>query len=185
MAGLNRRSPAGVFHLTAMINVYTFRRMASFGAAAGLAAALAFPTNIDARQAAAQATCRITGRATSGQQPLPGVAIAIKSGTALKAATSTDQDGTYGITLTPGQYVISAELTGFSAVEQTITVASNGSSGSDAAAPDRCSQTLNIPMALAPRRPLPAAAASSPANGPTQAPAQTTAAANGGRGAQP
>src|SRR6516164_4662920 len=165
MAALNRRNGAGVFHLTAMINVYILRRIASFGAAASLAVVLALPINIDAKQAPAQAGCRITGHATSGQQPLPGVAISIKSGTALKGATSTDQDGAYGVTLTPGQYTISAELTGFGRVEQPVTVATDGS----------CGQTLNIPMTLAPRQPLPP-----PAPAPTPqgqqasgAPAQT------------
>ena len=144
-----------------MINVYTFRRMASFGAAAGLAVVLALPINIDAKQAPAPGACRITGHATSGPQPLPGVAISIKSGPALKAATSTDQDGSYGVSLTPGQYTIAAELTGFGRVEQTITVATDGSSSSAAATEDKspaaaatgdkCSQTLNIPMTLAPR----------------------------------
>src|SRR5215467_8175133 len=139
MAPLNQPTGTGVFHLTAMINVYTLRRMASFGAAAGLAVALALPINIDAKQAAAaQSACRITGHATSGEQPLPGVAISIKSGTALKAATSTDQDGSYGISLTPGPYTIAAELTGFGRVEQAVTVATDGS----------CAQTVNIPMTL-------------------------------------
>src|SRR6516165_1943374 len=110
-----------------MINVYTLRRMASFGAAAALAVMLAIPINIDAKQAPAQGACRVTGHAASGPQPLPGVAISIKAGTALKAATSTDQDGSFGISLTPGQYTIAAELTGFDRVEQTVTVAADGS----------------------------------------------------------
>jgi hypothetical protein len=182
MAALNRRNGAGVFHLTAMINVYILRRIASFGAAASLAVVLALPINIDAKQAPAQAGCRITGHATSGQQPLPGVAIAIKSGTTLKGATSTDQDGAYAVTLTPGQYTISAELTGFSRVEQAVTVATDGS----------CAQTLNIPMTLAPRQPLPPTPAPAPAPAQqgqpaaaTPATAPTTASAAGGRGAQP
>src|SRR5262249_9953394 len=127
MADLNRWSAVGVIHLTAMINVYTLRRMASFCAAAALAVMLAIPINIDAKQAPAHAACRVTGHATSGQQPLPGVAISIKSGTTLKAATSTDQDGSFSISLTPGQYTIGAELTGFGRVEQTVTVATDGS----------------------------------------------------------
>jgi len=140
-----------------MINVYTLRRMVSFAVAAGLAVALAFPINIDAKQAPAQAGCRVTGHATSGQQPLPGVAISIKSGTSVKAATSTDQDGSYAITLTPGQYTITAELTGFGSVEQMITVAADGT----------CAQTLNIPMTLAPRQPLPTPAPMPAQAGPT------------------
>jgi hypothetical protein len=180
MAPLNQATGTGVFHLTAMINVYTLRRMASFGAAAGLAGILAIPINIDAKQgASAQSACRVTGRATSGEQPLPGVAISIKSGAALKAATSTDQDGSYGVSLTPGQYTIAAELTGFGRIEQTVTVATDGS----------CAQTVNILMKLAPRQPLPppAPAPAPPGQQASSAPAQAPAAAPaaGGRGAQP
>jgi len=158
--------------------------MVSFAVAAGLAVALAFPINIDAKQAPAQAGCRVTGHATSGQQPLPGVAISIKSGTSVKAATSTDQDGSYAITLTPGQYTITAELTGFGSVEQMITVAADGT----------CAQTLNIPMTLAPRQPLPTPAPMPAQAGPTAqgqqaaATAPTTSAtpdSGRGRGAQP
>src|SRR5262249_37537505 len=177
MAALNHRDRIGVFHLTAMINLYSLRGMASVGAAACLAVVLGLPTNIDAKQAPAQGTCRVTGHATSAQQPLPGVAISIKSGTTLKAATSTDQDGSYGITLTPGQYTVTADLTGFGRVEQTITIVADGS----------CPQTFNIPMTLAPRQPLPQAAPASTTT-PAIAPAaggRGTQRTGGGRGAPP
>src|SRR5579863_9785998 len=41
--------------------------------------------------------CRIGGRVTSGNVPLPGVSVVVHVGDALRAATSTDLDGTYTI----------------------------------------------------------------------------------------
>src|SRR5690242_8764865 len=156
-----------------MTTVYILRRMAGFGAAAAVALAFALPIDIDARQAPAQGACRITGHATSASQPLPGVAIAVKSGTALRVATSTDVDGGYGVNLAPGQYTLTAELTGFTHLDQPITVSADAT----------CAQTVNLTMTLAPRQPL------APAPLPAAAVSQQAAAANapngGGRGAQP
>src|SRR5262249_30697016 len=84
---------------------------------------------------------------------------------------------------------ISAELTGFGRVEQTVTVATDGSSGSAAATADKCAQTLNIPMTLAPRQPLappaPIPAPTPQGRQPASLAASATAPAAGRRGAQP
>ena len=145
--------------------------MACFGAATALAAAVGLPINIDAQQAPAQGVCRITGHASSGSQTLPGVAITVKSGDTLKLATSTDAEGGYAINLTPGNYTITGELTGFTRVEQTVTVATDGA----------CTRSINLSMNLAPRQPLPATP-STPST-PQQS-AAVTPATGAGRGAQ-
>ncbi|HEY2433199.1 MAG TPA: TonB-dependent receptor [Vicinamibacterales bacterium] len=178
-----------------MVTFYVSRGTA--GLAAGLmgAVALVAPIGLDARQQQTGA-CRITGHAKSAGAPLPGVALTIKSGTAAKGSTSTDVDGGFGFTLAPGQYTVSAELTGFGAIEQPITVVEAAS----------CAQTLDLSMSLAPRNAptvaanggagaaAPTATPTSPARAGAPAAPGTTAAANGrggapgagrGRGAQP
>jgi hypothetical protein len=129
--------------------------------------ALAVMNPLDAQQAPA-GVCRITGRATSGTTPLPGVAIAVKSGDTVKGVTSTETDGGFGMTLTPGAYSIAAELTGFSRAQQTVTIPADGN----------CSQVVNFSLTLAPRAPLPAAPRGTP-----QATAPAAGAAPGARGA--
>ncbi|HXG69511.1 MAG TPA: TonB-dependent receptor, partial [Gemmatimonadaceae bacterium] len=90
------------------------------------------------------ATCRLTGRASHGSAPLPGVSlVALARGTVV-ATTSTDPDGSYQITIAPGTYLVKAELTGFTAFESTVNL--------DA---EPCAQTLQIQLALAPRTPRP------------------------------
>jgi len=107
--------------------------------------AVALMNPLDARQS--PGACRVSGRATSGTTPLPGVSITIKTADS-SHATSTEADGGYAINLAPGQYRLSAELTGFSRVEHALTIAADGS----------CAQTLNLSLPLAPRQPLPASA---------------------------
>ena len=92
------------------------RRRASAAAICGAIACWVF-----APVAAIQSgTCRVTGRATSGTTPLPGVSIAAVAGDAIEAVTSTEVDGTYQLVLEPGAYRLSAELSGFSRGEQTV-----------------------------------------------------------------
>jgi hypothetical protein len=158
------------------------------GFAAGLMAAVALMAPVEGQQAPA-GSCRITGHAASGSTPLPGVALTIKSGTTVKGATSTDIDGGYAFTLTPGEYTLSAELTGFGRVERPLVVA--------AGAGNACAQTVDLSLSLAPREAAPAAplASRSRAGAAANATATTpnaggrgTAAATpgrGGRGAQP
>ncbi len=116
----------------------------------------------------------MTGHASAANQPLPGVAISVKSGDTLKLATSTDAEGGYAINLTPGTYTLTAELTGFTHAEQTVTVATDST----------CAQTIDLPMSLGPRQPLPAPAAAPAASTPQQSAANTTP-AGAGRGTQP
>jgi hypothetical protein len=59
---------------------------------------------IDAQQASAlvgAAGCRITGRVTSGAQPIPGVSLVLRTGDLVRGATSTDLDGRYSIVVPP------------------------------------------------------------------------------------
>lgn len=106
------------------------------------AAAAASPLlQADAAQGGATAACRISGRATSGGTPLPGVAIALEAGGRLAAATSTDIDGSYHIAAAPGAYRVAAGLTGFTPVEREIV-----------AAGEACARTVDFELALLPRR---------------------------------
>ncbi|HEX9366319.1 MAG TPA: carboxypeptidase regulatory-like domain-containing protein, partial [Vicinamibacterales bacterium] len=156
------------------------RRTAGVGAGVMLAFALLNP--LGAQQAPPAGVCRVTGRATSGSTALPGVAIAVKTGDAVKGMTSTETDGGFGLTLTPGTYSLSADLTGFSRVEHAVTIPAEGA----------CSQVVNFALALAPRNALPAVQrapqqgtapiAGAPTGGRSAVPAQIAA---GGRGASP
>ena len=75
--------------------------------------------------------------------------------------------------LTPGQYTLSAELTGFGRVEQPVVVSDSN-----------CTQTVDLTLSLAPRQ-----AARGTQSGPLSATSRTTTqqatAAGGGRGATP
>jgi trimeric autotransporter adhesin len=97
--------------------------------------------------------CRITGRATSGNVPLPGVSISVQAADALKAATSTDSDGRFLIVFAPGVTLhLAADLTGFLRVEREITLS----------APP-CDTTVDFTLSLRPRaEPAPAGATGAP-----------------------
>ena len=69
------------------------------------------------------AGCRVTGTVTAGTTPLPGVAIVVRVGDAVKAATSTDTDGKFAILFGPNAtYRVSAEMMAFAPVEQELTL---------------------------------------------------------------
>ena len=148
---------------------YAPRRTAGFSA--GLLMALALMNPLDARQAPGRGACRISGHAMSGTTPLPGVAIAVKTANTLRVATSTEIDGGYALNLPPGEYTISADLTGFTRVERPLIVAAEGA----------CTQTIDLTMTLAPRQSAPTTRPSMPATPG----AQRGAGANGQRGAAP
>ena len=85
--------------------------------------------------------CRVTGRALSGTAPLPGVAIVVRVGEAVRAATSTDAEGKFTILFGPSAtYHVSAELMAFGKAEQDLTLG---------ALP--CDTTLDFQLALRPR----------------------------------
>ena len=84
------------------------------------------------------ARCRVTGRVVSGIVPLPGVSIVVRGDGAVKAATSTDTDGTYTILFTPAAaYDVSADLPGFATVNRELVLG---------AAP--CDRTLDLQLTL-------------------------------------
>lgn len=100
-------------------------------------------------------SCVITGRAAAGTTPLPGVAIVAKAGTAVKAATSSDIDGTYKIIVPAGAtYHLSAELTAFSVFQRDVTVVASS-----------CDTTIDIPLTFAPKSVAPTTAAGGRAAG--------------------
>ncbi len=123
---------------------------------------------IDAQQGAVAGACRISGKATSGTTPLPGVSVTVQADGAVKGATSTDTDGTYHVNLPIGSYRLGAELTGFAKVERDLSV-------TDAT----CTQTVDLQLALGPRQPV----AQTASRGAAAAPAE--AGAGSGRSSQP
>src|SRR3954470_4749434 len=127
------------------------------GSSAGLLMALVLMNPLDARQAPGNGTCRVTGHARSGPTALPGVAIALMAGETLRLSTSTDTDGGYAVNVSPGEYTIAAELTGFTRVERPLVVAAGGA----------CAQTIDLTLTLAPRQTAPStpAAARAPQRG--------------------
>src|SRR5438874_223694 len=146
-----------------MSNLHSVRWPAVLGASIVITIALMIP--MDALQGTAPGSCRIAGHVMSGTSPLPGVAISVKSGGAPRVVTSTDVDGGFSVSLTPGQYVLAAELTGFTRIEQPLTVATGTG---------ECGQPLNLAMALAPR-----SARAAPSSAPAAAAQANTAAARG------
>jgi hypothetical protein len=120
--------------------------------------------------------CRVTGRAVSAGVPLPGVSIVIRGDGAVKAATSTDLDGTYTILFAPdAAYDVSADLPGFSPITREVTFG---------AAP--CDRTLDLQLTLKSRDE--AAAPSAPEGAPRPGNGRGRGGANqtaGGRGGAP
>ena len=85
--------------------------------------------------------CRISGRVTSGNVPLPGVSIVVHAGGVLRGATSTGIDGSYTIFFAPNAaYQVSADLAGFTGAARDLALA----------APP-CDDTVDFELALAPR----------------------------------
>jgi hypothetical protein len=135
--------------------------------AAGTALAFTRMGPVDARQQSAASACRVSGRAVSGNLPLPGVSVLVRADDAVKAATSTDPDGSYHLALPAGIYALTAELTGFVRVDKPLTIG-----------PAPCDQTVDFALTLAPRGPI---ASPSPAPAAPGAAASTST----GRGAAP
>ncbi len=138
---------------------------------AALAAAVAALPPIAAVQAQPDTRCRIEGTTKSGSLPLPGVAIVVKSGNTAAAATSSEGSGRFQITVAPGTYRLTAELTGFVAAERELT-----------AGPGSCGQAIDFQLAIEPRAARAAGAtASAGAAASPAAPAPGRGAAPGAR----
>src|SRR4051812_49255204 len=98
----------------AQANSYPCTRLAIVLIAGAAAAVTTSPTVYGRiEQAVPAGSCRISGRAMAAAVPLPGVAVLVRTGDALKAATSTDTDGAYRLNVPPGAYELTAELMGF------------------------------------------------------------------------
>jgi trimeric autotransporter adhesin len=108
-------------------------RVATWAGIVTVAAAVILP--VSAQQA--PPACTISGRAASGAAALPGVSLVAFVSDAVKAATSTDLDGTYRLTLPPGSYDLTAELTGFDPVRRDLVVGGG-----------TCDQTIDLQLAL-------------------------------------
>jgi hypothetical protein len=107
--------------------------------------------------------CRVSGRVTSGNIPLPGVSVVVHLAGVVKGATSTDVDGTFTILFTPdAAYHLSADLTGFVGAARDVVLV----------APP-CDETIDFQLALAPRTPLSTSVSAAKQDSDTAAPPQT------------
>src|SRR5438132_1268663 len=111
-----------------------------FVPASAMALAAGFWVPVGADQPGSPVACRVTGRATSAGLALPGVSVVARIGDVLKAATSTEPDGTYVLTLPAGAYHLSGELTGFTRVDREVSIDQSA-----------CNQKIDLPLALTPR----------------------------------
>ena len=116
---------------------------------------------VRAAQQPAMVACRMTGRATSAGTPLPGVSLTVRIGGAVKAATSTDLDGSYSILLAPsGAYHLTAGLTLFVPVERDVTTGASP-----------CDAVSDFQLKLAPRTEA-RVGATAPTDAPAAGPGQ-------------
>jgi len=117
--------------------------------------------------------CAIAGTVRSGATALPGVALTLRSGDAVVAATSTDIDGTYRIRVAAaGAYQLQAELAAFAPVTEAVTLD-----------PASCQQHLDLTLTLASRvarASPPATTTTAAAPGATQGPRSPNRPPNGG-----
>jgi hypothetical protein len=121
--------------------------------------------------------CAIAGTVRSGATALPGVALTLRSGDAVVAATSTDIDGTYRIRVAAaGAYQLQAELAAFGPVTEAVTLD-----------PASCQKNLDLTLTLASRvarAAAPQTTTAAPAPSATQGPRSPNRPPNGG-GAAP
>jgi len=75
-----------------------------------------------AAPAATTRPCRLIGRITSGDTPLPGAVVTILRDDKPLGATSTDAGGEYALALIPGSYRLRVELTAFARHERDVTL---------------------------------------------------------------
>jgi len=143
-----------------------FRSYIAIAGASAMAAASIVP--IGAQRTAAGG-CRVTGRAASGSTPLPGVSIAVKGADGSGVVTSSDVDGDYALSLAPGTYSLTAALTGFTSVEQSVTLDTGGT----------CDRSVPISLSLAPRQPLETSKPVAPATPGSSASPRPSAPTNG------
>src|SRR5579864_2120114 len=141
--------------------------------------------------------CRVTGTVTSGAQPLPGVAIIIKTGTRL-VDTSTDLEGKFVVLFDPNStYHLSAQLTAFTTAEQDVTTTAAPCDAAikfdltlrpktePIAEPEQASPATLTPTAPTTVGQPPATAAGQPPAGAAPSATQSAANAAGGRGGRP
>jgi hypothetical protein len=135
---LSRSAPPSPWRLRAVVVLSTSSLLAATQLSLGAAGQQ--QTTTPAAPAPPQTRCRVTGTVTSGTQPLPGVAIIIKTGTRL-VDTSTDLEGKFVVLFDPNStYHLSAQMTAFATSEQDVTTT---------AAP--CDAAIKFNMALRPK----------------------------------
>ena len=118
-----------------------FAGCAAWAALAGALSGAETPQDSARQPPPADLRCRVDGRVTSGNTPLPGVSIVVQAGDVLKAATSTDGDGKYRLVFAANaSYHITADLTAFTRLERDLTLSS-----------PPCDTTLDLQLSLRPR----------------------------------
>ena len=98
---------------------------------------LALTLPLGAQETRGSDVCVVSGQVTSSGTPLPGVAITARSGDGSAKVTSTGIDGRFDVAVTGAAGTVTAELTGFTRVEQAIVAAT-------------CSAPLSLQLAVAP-----------------------------------
>jgi trimeric autotransporter adhesin len=115
-----------------------------------------------AQQAAQPKGCVVNGKAMSGTIALPGVALVVRAGETIVAATSTESDGTYRLVVPPATgYKLTAELTGFGKAEQDLVL-------SEPAETTPCAAKADLELVLV-RGPVGAASSGTAPAGPATA----------------
>jgi hypothetical protein len=122
-----------------------------------VAAGVQSPQSPVSASSPAPPACRIRGRVTTGNIPLPGVSIVVPLGAAHQAVTSTDTDGSYSLALAPdATYHLSADFVGFVGTRRDLLLGT-----------PPCEQTIDLELALQPRNPASPSGAESAAAGVT------------------
>src|SRR6187401_1183071 len=117
------------------------RRFGGHGFIASVLAVLAGAGSYLAAQTRpSAASCVVSGTATSGTTPLPGVSIVLTRDGMVAAATSTDQTGAYRIRLAPGEYTATAQLAGFAQTHEAVALRDDG---------PICAATVTVQLTLA------------------------------------
>ncbi|HZI80090.1 MAG TPA: hypothetical protein VFD69_11295 [Vicinamibacterales bacterium] len=99
-------------------------------------------TFVAAQGGPAAVPCVLTGRVTSGATPLPGVSIVLSQSGTVAAASSTDENGTFRVRVSPGEYAVAAQMAAFAPHQGTVAIGA----GSGA-----CGASLDIQLTLASR----------------------------------
>ena len=95
--------------------------------------------------------CQVTGRVASAGTALPGVSVIATRESQVVAATSSDATGAYRLRISPGEFIVSAELAAFARFERPLMVSV-----------ESCNVPLDVELVLASRVRPPSSGVSGP-----------------------